>query len=41
MWVVVGLVSLLMISAATARKLVPGKLQNIAELIVEFIRGII
>jgi F-type H+-transporting ATPase subunit a len=30
-----------MISAAAARKLVPGKLQNMAELIVEFIRGII
>ncbi|MGC3976020.1 MAG: F0F1 ATP synthase subunit A [Nitrospira sp.] len=41
MWVVVGLVALLMISAAAARKLVPGKLQNMAELIVEFIRGII
>ncbi|MCC6968395.1 MAG: F0F1 ATP synthase subunit A [Nitrospira sp.] len=41
MWVVVGLVSFLMISAAAARKLVPGKLQNMAELIVEFIRGII
>ena len=41
MWVIVGLVAFLMISAAAARKLVPGKLQNLAELIVEFIRGII
>jgi F0F1-type ATP synthase membrane subunit a len=41
MWVIVGLVAFLMISAAAARKLVPGKLQNMAEFIVEFIRGII
>ncbi|MCK6499554.1 MAG: F0F1 ATP synthase subunit A [Nitrospira sp.] len=41
MWVIVGLVAFLMISAAASRKLVPGKLQNLAELIVEFIRGII
>ena len=41
MWIVVGLVAFIMISAAAARKLVPGKLQNMAELIVEFIRGII
>ena len=41
MWIVVGLVAVVMISASAGRKLVPGKLQNIAELIVEFIRGII
>jgi F-type H+-transporting ATPase subunit a len=41
MWVVVGLVALLMIMASSARKLVPSKLQNLAELLVEFIRNII
>ncbi len=41
MWIVVGLVSVLMISAAATRQLVPGKLQNLAEMIVDFIRGII
>ncbi|MBX3235924.1 MAG: F0F1 ATP synthase subunit A [Nitrospiraceae bacterium] len=41
MWIVVGLVSFLMISAAATRQLVPGKLQNLAEMIVDFIRGII
>ena len=41
MWVVVGLVALLMIAASSARKLVPSKLQNLAELLVEFIRNII
>src|SRR6185295_4340743 len=41
MWIVVVLVATLMIRAAAGRKLVPGKLQNLAELFVEFIRGII
>ncbi|MGD9729172.1 MAG: F0F1 ATP synthase subunit A, partial [Nitrospiraceae bacterium] len=41
MWVVVGLVALLMIMASSSRKLVPSKLQNLAELVVEFIRSII
>lgn len=41
MWVVVGLVALLMIMASSSRKLVPSKLQNLAELVVEFIRNII
>ena len=41
MWVVVVLVTALMLMAAHARQLVPGKLQNIAEWLVEFIRGII
>jgi F-type H+-transporting ATPase subunit a len=41
MWVVVGLVALLMIMASSGRKLVPSKLQNLAELLVEFIRNII
>ncbi len=41
MWVVVAVVSFLMISAASSRQLVPGKLQNLAEMIVDFIRNII
>lgn len=41
MWVVVALVSVLMFAAASARRLVPGKLQSLAELLVDFIRGII
>ncbi len=41
MWVVVGLVAFLMIMASSSRKLVPSKLQNLAELVVEFIRNII
>ena len=41
MWVVVALVAVLMMRAGAARKLVPGKLQNMAEMLVDFIRGII
>jgi len=41
MWVVVGLISVLMVLAGSARQLVPGKLQSLAELLVDFIRGII
>jgi len=41
MWVVVGLISVLMIMAGSARRLVPGKLQSLAEMMVDFIRGII
>jgi F-type H+-transporting ATPase subunit a len=41
MWVVVGVVSVLMVMAGSARRLVPGKLQSLAELMVEFIRGMI
>lgn len=41
MWVVVALVTLLMVVAGSSRKLVPGKLQNLAEMLVDFIRGII
>lgn len=41
MWVVVGLISILMIVAGSARRLVPGKLQSLAEMMVDFIRGII
>lgn len=41
MWVVVALVTLVMVVAGSSRKLVPGKLQNLAEMLVDFIRGII
>lgn len=41
MWIVVALVSILMIMAGSARRLVPGKLQSMAEMLVDFIRGII
>jgi F-type H+-transporting ATPase subunit a len=41
MWVVVALVTLLMVVAGSARKLVPGMLQSLAEILVDFIRGII
>jgi F-type H+-transporting ATPase subunit a len=41
MWVVVALVAALMVMAGSARKLVPGKLQSMAEMMVDFIRGII
>lgn len=41
MWIVVGLIAFLMISAAKAKQLVPGKLQSMAEVMVDFIRGII
>ncbi|BCA54737.1 ATP synthase F0, subunit A [Nitrospira sp. KM1] len=41
MWVVVALVAFLMVKAGGARQLVPGKLQSLAEMLVDFIRGII
>ena len=41
MWVVVSLVTVLMVMAGSARKLVPGKLQSIAEMMVDFIRSMI
>lgn len=41
MWVVVALVAALMVMAGSARRLVPGKLQSLAEMLVDFIRGII
>jgi F-type H+-transporting ATPase subunit a len=41
MWVVVSLAALFMVIAGSARKLVPGKLQSIAELMVDFIRSMI
>jgi len=41
MWMVVSLAAVLMVIAGSARKLVPGKLQNVAEMMVEFIRSMI
>jgi F-type H+-transporting ATPase subunit a len=41
MWVVIGLVAGLLIMAASSRRLVPTKLQSLAELLVDFVRGII
>lgn len=41
MWVVVAVVTVLMIMAGSARRLVPGKLQSLAEILVDFLRGII
>ncbi|HMK23027.1 MAG TPA: F0F1 ATP synthase subunit A [Terriglobales bacterium] len=41
MWVVVALITTLMVMAGSARRLVPGKLQSLAEILVDFIRGII
>lgn len=41
MWVVVALVTILMVMAGSSRRLVPGKLQSLAEMLVDFIRGII
>ena len=41
MWVVVALVAFLFIRARSSGSLVPTKLQSLAEILVEFIRGII
>jgi F-type H+-transporting ATPase subunit a len=41
MWVVVGLITFLLLKAGSAKSLVPTKLQSLAELLVDFIRGII
>jgi F-type H+-transporting ATPase subunit a len=41
MWIVVAVASLFLLKAGAARSLVPSKLQSMAELLVEFIRGII
>ncbi len=41
MWVVVALVTVFMVMAGSARKLVPGKLQSLAEIMVDFIRSMI
>nr|MBI3612798.1 F0F1 ATP synthase subunit A [Nitrospirota bacterium] len=41
MWIVVGLSAALLVIGGSARKMVPTKLQSLAELLVDFIRGII
>ena len=41
MWVVVSLAAVLMVMAGSARQLVPGKLQSLAEMMVDFIRSMI
>jgi len=41
MWIVVGVASVLLLKAGAAKSLVPSKLQSLAELLVDFIRGII
>ncbi len=41
MWVVVAMAAVFMVIAGSARKLVPGKLQSVAELMVDFIRSMI
>ncbi len=41
MWVVVAMAAVFMVIAGSARKLVPGKLQSVAELMVDFIRTMI
>lgn len=41
MWVVVAIITVLMVMAGSSRRLVPGKLQSLGEMLVDFIRGII
>ncbi|MEK6603321.1 MAG: F0F1 ATP synthase subunit A [Nitrospirota bacterium] len=41
MWVIIALAALLLIKAGGGRRLVPTRLQSLAELLVEFIRGMI
>ncbi|MBH0202151.1 MAG: F0F1 ATP synthase subunit A [Nitrospira sp.] len=41
MWVVIAVAAVLMIMAGSSRKLVPGKLQSLAEMMVDFIRNMI
>lgn len=41
MWIVVGLSGALLVIGGSARRMVPTKLQSLAELLVDFIRGII
>ena len=41
MWIVIAVAAILMIRAGSSRKLVPGKLQSLAEMMVEFIRNMI
>lgn len=41
MWIIVALASMVMVMAGSSRRLVPGKLQSLAEMMVEFIRNMI
>lgn len=41
MWVVIAVAAVLMLMAGSSRKLVPGKLQSLAEMMVDFIRNMI
>lgn len=41
MWVVMAVAAVLMVMAGSSRKLVPGKLQSLAEMMVDFIRTMI
>jgi F-type H+-transporting ATPase subunit a len=41
MWVVIALAALLLITAGRGRRLIPTRLQSLAEMLVEFIRGMI
>jgi len=41
MWIVVGVAGTLLVIGGSSRRLVPTKLQSMAELLVDFIRGII
>lgn len=41
MWLVVGVGAMFLLKAGAAKSLVPSKLQSVAELLVDFIRGII
>lgn len=41
MWIIIALASWLLVSAGRQRRLVPTRLQSVAEILVEFIRGII
>jgi len=41
MWVVIVLAALLLITAGRGRRLIPTRLQSLAEMLVEFIRGMI
>lgn len=41
MWVVIAVAAVLMVMAGSSRRLVPGKLQSLAEMMVDFIRTMI
>ncbi|MBI4402448.1 MAG: F0F1 ATP synthase subunit A [Nitrospirae bacterium] len=41
MWVVIALVAVLLIKAGSSRRMVPTKLQSLAEMLVDFIRAVI